>query len=121
LLYAYGGRDITVRTTKCTPVPIIFDRHREKHPEERRNDMLDLMITSLKSTTVTDEEENTTDDIHSSDQFEKDSKFVYSGKKKKEFDELMIVATALVITIAGKLLNTDSYFERHLVLFGLFV
>ena len=50
--------------------------------------------------------EDTPEDMHEDDQFEKDSKLTAdvnnANSRKKEFDELLIVATALVVTIAGK-------------------
>jgi hypothetical protein len=66
--------------------------------------MVDLMIECIKSDDAGDEEKNPeSDDIHVNDQFEKDSKLQCKGKSKKEFDELDVVATALVLTIAGRL------------------
>ena len=41
------------------------------------------------------------EDMHEDDQFERDSKLTTDINGKKEFDELLIVATALVVTIAG--------------------
>ena len=82
----------------------IIHRYREDHPEIKRNDMLDIMIDCLKSEVQAKEEENassTEDNMHGDDQFERDSKLTTDINGKKEFDELLIVATALVVTIAG--------------------
>ena len=71
--------------------------------------MLDIMIDCLKSEVA--KEDSTPEDMHEDDQFERDSKLnsdiTSNGKIKKEFDELLIVATALVVTIAGR----SSYTE----------
>lgn len=80
-------------------------RYREDHPEIKRNDMLDIMIDCLKSEANAKEDNASAEDMHEDDQFERDSKLnsdiSSNGKIKKEFDELLIVATALVVTIAG--------------------
>ncbi len=78
-------------------------RYRAEHPGEKRNDMLDLMVECLHGEKIADEDEK---DLHESDQFESDSKLNFRPPSKalaakKEFDELLVVATALVMTIAG--------------------
>ena len=79
-------------------------RYREDHPEIKRNDMLDIMIDCLKSEIQNGS--TSAEDLHEDDQFERDSKLTASeissnNGRKKDFDELLIVATALVVTIAG--------------------
>ena len=67
-----------------------------KHRREskiRRNDMVDLMLDAIKGELKHDEEQEM-------EQFEKDSKLNHVVKKG-DFDELVIVATALVLMVAG--------------------
>lgn len=61
--------------------------------------MLDLMIECLKGGKIEDDGDEK--NIHAADQFESDAKLSFKPKTKKEFDELIVVATALVMTIAG--------------------
>ena len=62
---------------------------------ERPNDLIDLMIDCMK--TSKDSEENNTDVV---DQYENDMKLEHN-KKKLEFDEDIIVSTALILLVAG--------------------
>ncbi len=70
--------------------------------KQRRNDMLDLMIDLLKEDAGSaggKDEAN----IHGDDQYEQDSQLQKDGgaKRKREFDEQIVVATALLMLIAG--------------------
>jgi len=59
----------------------------------RRNDLIDLMMDAIKG-------DITEDTDASEDQFEKDAKLDHK-LKKGEFDETVIVATAIVMLVAG--------------------
>ncbi len=67
----------------------------------RRNDLIDMMIDALR--------EDDADQIKDEDesQFDLDSKLAYTRKttglagEKKELDEMSIIATALIILVAG--------------------
>ena len=63
----------------------------------RRNDLVDLMLDAIKGD-LDQEEENEDND----DQFDIDAQLTNdSGKKGGEFDELVIVATAIILLVAG--------------------
>lgn len=64
--------------------------HRRQH-KERRNDLIDLMLDAIKG-----DLEHDTEDL---EQFEKDAKLNHHSKQS--FDELVIVATAIVLLVAG--------------------
>ena len=59
----------------------------------RRNDLIDMMIDAMKGV----DKETQTDEPK--DQYEKDATFHH--KPKKEFDEITLVATAMIILVAG--------------------
>jgi len=59
----------------------------------RKNDLIDLMLDSIKTQGNLNEEEA------ENDQFEKDMKL--KNSKRKQLDESMIVATAMVLLVAG--------------------
>merc|ERR1719422_2331781 len=59
---------------------------------ERKNDLIDLMLDAIK-------EEHETEEDGEEDQYERDMKL--NHKRKKQIDEFDIVATALVLLIAG--------------------
>lgn len=64
----------------------------------KRNDLLDLMIDALKQDADILKKE---DNEHKEDQFEADSKLDHKRKGKKELDEILIIATAMVMLVAG--------------------
>merc|ERR1712106_201077 len=66
-----------------------------RQTKERKNDMVDLMLDCIKDDSPVDE------DDEPSDQYEKDMKLSNSKKSKHNMDELTIVATALVLLVAG--------------------
>ena len=59
----------------------------------RRNDLIDLMLDAMKNPTEVSQEEDSTEQIH------RDSKFEH--KNKKELDTATLVATAMVMLVAG--------------------
>jgi hypothetical protein len=62
-----------------------------------RNDLIDMMLKAMKGE-ISDLEDKT-----SKEQFDLDSELKNHQKaKKKEFDEMTIVATAMIMLIAGK-------------------
>jgi hypothetical protein len=62
-----------------------------------RNDLIDMMLKAMKGE-IADLEDKT-----SKEQFDLDSELKNHQKtKKKEFDEMTIVATAMIMLIAGK-------------------
>ena len=63
-----------------------------KQSKVRRNDLIDMMMDAIKGE-LKDEEEH-------EEQFEMDAKLKHSAKKG-EFDEMVIVSTALVLLVAG--------------------
>jgi cytochrome P450 family 6 len=65
-------------------------RRESKH---RRNDLVDLMVDAIKGEVTEDKE-------HEDNQFEKDAKLNHQTKKG-EFDELTIIATSIVLMVAG--------------------
>ena len=71
-------------------------RDRIAKGDSSRNDLIDMMIKAMKEETSEKEEEK------SRDQFDLDSELQNHQKtKKKEFDEVTIVATAMLMLIAG--------------------
>jgi len=66
-----------------------------KDGKERKNDLVDLMLECMKDDTPTDADEEPTD------QYEKDMKLTDHKKSKQKLDELTVVATALVLLVAG--------------------
>jgi cytochrome P450 family 6 len=97
-----GGRMLFdafgVSLTKETETNFFYDaviaslksRRETKH---RRNDLVDLMVDAIKGEIAEDKE-------HEDNQFEKDAKLNHQTKKG-EFDELTIVASAIVFLVAG--------------------
>jgi len=63
--------------------------------KERKNDLIDLMLDCIKEDTKEDPVDEPTD------QYEKDMKLTTSNKSKHSLDEITVVATALVLLIAG--------------------
>ena len=62
----------------------------------KRNDLLDMMIEAVEGSLQSSED----DDIHASDQFEKDAKIVgHINRKKLSYDD--VVATAMLLLAAG--------------------
>ena len=70
-------------------------RHR-RESGERRNDMIDLMIDCMKNPDNAASKENIEED-----QYEKDMKLSHVRKSKEMFDEDTVVATAMVMLVAG--------------------
>ena len=67
-------------------------KHR-KETSERRNDLIDMMLDAIKGDLQYSNQED-------EEQFEKDAKFKHHSSKKN-VDELAVVATAIVILVAG--------------------
>ena len=65
-----------------------------KESKQRRNDLVDLMLDAIKG------DLKINDNDHNENQFEKDAKLKHSANKGN-FDELEIVATAMVLLVAG--------------------
>jgi len=63
----------------------------------KRNDLIDMMIEALDSSMPGGDEE----DDHANDQFEKDSKILGLGQSKSNLNEDNIIATAIVLLLAG--------------------
>ena len=91
-------RFFNVSITKETETEFFYEvimsslkqRRESKH---RRNDLIDLMMDAIKGDIKHDE-------LGNQDQFEKDAKLDHVPKKG-EFDEMVIVATAIVLMVAG--------------------
>jgi len=66
-----------------------------KETKERKNDLIDLMLDCIK------EDAKEVDMDEPTDQFEKDMKLTTNNKSKHNLDELTVVATALVLLVAG--------------------
>ena len=62
--------------------------------KSRRNDLIDMMIDAMKNGHLETQEK-----IELEDQFDKDATFHHGGKK--DFDELTLIATAMVMLVAG--------------------
>eukprot|EP00092_Neocalanus_flemingeri_P035217 GFUD01038321.1.p1 GENE.GFUD01038321.1~~GFUD01038321.1.p1 ORF type:complete len:542 (+),score=134.82 GFUD01038321.1:26-1627(+) len=78
-------RDIILQTIK-----------NRKQTNERKNDLVDLMLDCIKEDTAGNDE-----DEEESDQYEKDMKLNHTRKGKHNLDEISIVATAMVLLVAG--------------------
>lgn len=65
--------------------------------KERRNDLIDLMIDAMKDP----EAVAAAAEAEDLDQFEKDAQLVGHKAKKKEFDLISLVATAIIMLVAG--------------------
>ena len=77
-------RDIIIQTIRA-----------RRNTKERKNDLVDLMLDSIKEDSTVDDEEET------ADQYEKDMKLTHNKKAKHNMDETTVVATALVLLVAG--------------------
>ena len=75
----------------------------------KRNDLIDMMLDAMKNPYQSAQDEEVTD------QYEQDAKFEY--KHKKELDTMTLVATALVMLVAGydTTAQTLSYIAYELV------
>jgi cytochrome P450 len=72
-------------------------RDRQANGESTRNDLIDMMLKAMK------EETGEVDDNENKEQFDLDSELKNHQKsKKKELDETTIVATAMIMLIAGE-------------------
>ena len=71
-------------------------KHR-RETKTKRNDLIDMMIEALDSPLFCGED----DDEHVNQQFERDSKVKPSDKSKVVLDEDYIIATAIVLLMAG--------------------
>ena len=67
-----------------------------RESKERKNDLIDLMLDVIKEDT---KEEENGDECE--DQYEKDMKLNNNGKRRKQFDDDTVVATAMVLLVAG--------------------
>ena len=83
------------KETKYFRDMIVNSMNARKKSKERRNDIIDLMLDCLKEDEPVDKEGEETDS-----QFEQDRKFSHS-KKGAKCSEDEVVATALVLLIAG--------------------
>ena len=68
-------------------------KHR-RQSGKRRNDMIDLMLDAVKGELKSEPQE-------SQNQFEKDATLKTTSRNHKELDELVIVANAIVLMVAG--------------------
>jgi len=66
-----------------------------RETKERKNDLVDLMLDCIKDESPVEEKEEVID------QYENDMKLTHTKKSKHQVDELSIVATALVLLVAG--------------------
>ena len=67
-----------------------------KQSQTKRNDLIDMMIEAIDGTLELLEE----DDIHATDQYEKDAKIITHDKKKNlSYDD--VIATAMIMLSAG--------------------
>jgi len=66
-----------------------------RETQERKNDLVDLMLDCMKDDTQADAAEEP------ADQYEKDMKLTDNKKSKQKMDEITVVATALVLLVAG--------------------
>ena len=72
-------------------------RDRQAKGESTRNDLIDMMLKAMK------DETGEVDDNENKEQFDLDSELKNHQKlRKKEFDESTIVATAMIMLIAGE-------------------
>ena len=79
-------KDIIVQTIRA-----------RKETKDKQNVLVDLMLDCINDdVTIDDDDENEV-----SDQHEKDMKLSYSKKSKQSMDELTVVATAIVLLVAG--------------------
>jgi prolyl oligopeptidase PreP (S9A serine peptidase family) len=76
-----------------------------------RNDLIDMMLKAVKGD-ITDAEDN-----ESKEQFDLDSELKNHQKaKKKEFDEMTIVATSMIMLIAGYFFNLKSQVDKFRII-----
>merc|ERR1711892_1171465 len=66
-----------------------------RETKERKNDMVDLMLDCIKDDTPVNEKDEELD------QYDEDMKLTATTKTKPQIDELTLVATAIVLLIAG--------------------
>ena len=66
-----------------------------RQSKTRRNDLVDLMLDAIKGDLDHEEEQN------EDNQFDIDAQLKHDAGKKHEFDELVIVATAIILLVAG--------------------
>ena len=74
---------------------ILNTLRQRKESKERKNDLIDMMLDAMKS-------DVTHEDVEEDDQsqYDKDMKFAHE-KKQKELSEDVIVATAIILLVAG--------------------
>jgi cytochrome P450 len=80
-------RDIIVQTIRA-----------RKETKDKQNDLVDLMLDCIKDDVTIDVDD---DEDEASDQYEEDMKLSYSKKCKQSMDELTVLATAIVLLVAG--------------------
>ena len=89
---------LNISVGKATEMNFFYDvimsslEHR-RETKTRRNDLIDLMMDAIKGDIEHDK-------LGEDEQFEKDAKLKYESKKF-EHEEIIIVATALIILVAG--------------------
>jgi len=66
-----------------------------RNTKERKNDLVDLMLDCIKEDSTVEYEEE------AGDQYEEDMKLSHNKKSKHNMDETTVVATALVLLVAG--------------------
>ena len=72
-----------------------------RQTNERKNDMIDLMMDCIKEESKSVENEDQHEvDMKTKDQYEGDMKFVHNDNKK-QLDEMAIIATAMIFLVAG--------------------
>lgn len=71
-----------------------------KKSKEKRNDMVDMMLDALREDSSINKEDEKENNNHEDEQFEKDSKLTHDNRKTL-IDEASIVATALIMLVAG--------------------
>ena len=67
-----------------------------KYAKDRRNDLIDLMMDAIKN-----ENQGANEDEDNLDQFEKDAKLIGHRVKKGALKEENVIATAMVMLVAG--------------------
>jgi len=96
--YVYGALKINTTAPEATKFfkDVITQSIRmRKESKERKNDLIDLMLDVMKE----DNKEEDKDECE--DQYEKDMKLNNNGRRRKQIDEDLVVATAMVLLVAG--------------------
>lgn len=93
IMNAFGLSVFKITETEFFYEAVIASLKCRRETKSKRNDLIDMMLDAIKG-------ELTEEQDPEADQYERDSKLNHKTEKR-DFDEIIIVATAIVILVAG--------------------